>query len=531
MSKRKHAIEETFRHAARLHAAGRLPEAEQLYRQILSAAPRHADSLHMLGVLALQAGQPQAAVALIDQAIAVQPSGALYHVNRAASLHALGRSDDALAACRVALRHKRNCAEAYQALGHIESDLGRPDAAIDAYREALRHKPDLPDGANNLGLALREANRFEDAAAIFQDALRRTPGDDTVRGNLAGVLKDLGRLTEAETLYREALCRHPEDPVLHYNLAVLLLLAGRWREGWTEWEWRLRARPATARAFTQPLWRGEALNGRRLLVHTAEGLGDTLQFVRFLRALPDDGAVLLEVQKPLVRLLAGLAGTNGVFAPGEAPPCDLHCPLLSLPHWLDAAQDNHAGVPYLTADPTLVSFWQQRVTKLDGLRVGLAWAGNPGDVRLDRRRSIPLDRLAPLAAVPGVSLVSLQKDGRTALAGSPLGAVVNDWTEDLADFADTAALVQTLDLVIAVDTAVAHLAGALGKPVWLMNRIDTCWRWLLYRDDSPWYPTLRQFRQPAPGAWDPVIAAVCEALSQAASGADPAAATSQVAIP
>ena len=243
MSKRKHAIEETFRHAARLHAAGRLPEAEQLYRQILSAAPRHADSLHMLGVLALQAGQPQAAVALIDQAIAVQPSGALYHVNRAASLHALGRSDDALAACRVALRHKRNCAEAYQALGHIESDLGRPDAAIDAYREALRHKPDLPDGANNLGLALREANRFEDAAAIFQDALRLTRRRHRARQS--------GRRAEgSRPAYRgrDAVSRGPVPAPRRPGVALQpgrIAAAGRQvAEGWTEWEWRLaRVRP------------------------------------------------------------------------------------------------------------------------------------------------------------------------------------------------------------------------------------------------------------------------------------------------
>jgi len=533
MSKRKHAIEEAFQHAARLHAAGRLPEAEQLYRQILAAMPRHADSLHGLGVLALQAGEPQAAVACIDQAIAVQPSAAMYHVNRAASLHALGRPDDALAACREALRHKRNCAEAYQALGHIESDLGRPEAALDAYREALRHKPGLPDLANGIGLALRESNRLEEAADTLANALRRSPGDDAVRGNLAGVLKDLGRLAEAETLYRDALRRSPDDPVLHFNLAVLLLLDGRWQEGWAQWEWRLRARPETARQLAQPLWRGEPLAGRRLLVHGAEGLGDSIQFGRFLQAMPSDGEILLEVQTPLVRLFAGLPRLGGAFAPGDAPPCDLHCPLLSLPHRLGVAgpPDIPAGVPYLAPDQALVSRWQQRAASLDGLRVGLAWAGSPDDIRLDRRRSIPLDRLAPLAAVPGISLVSLQKGGGAALRDSALGPAVKDWTDDLADFAETAALVQTLDLVIAVDTAVAHLAGALAKPVWLLNRFDTCWRWQLNCNDSLWYPTMRQFRQSIPGAWDGVVASVCEALSQAASGADPDAATSQAALP
>ena len=260
---------------------------------------------------------PQAAVALIDQAIAVQPSAAIYHVNRAASLHALGRPDDALAACREALRHKRNCAEAYQALGHIESDLGRPEAALDAYREALRHKPGLPDLANGIGLALRESNRLEEAADTLANALRRSPGDDAVRGNLAGVLKDLGRLAEAETLYRDALRRSPDDPVLHYNLAVLLLLDGRWQEGWAQWEWRA-ARPPGDRASTRPatLARRSRSPAAACWSMPPKGWATPSSSAASCERCPRMAKSCWRSRTPLVRLFAGLPRLGRRLRPG-----------------------------------------------------------------------------------------------------------------------------------------------------------------------------------------------------------------------
>jgi hypothetical protein len=340
-------------------------------------------------------------------------------------------------------------------------------------------------------------------------------------GNLAGLLKDLGRLDAAESLYRNILRRHPDDAAAHFNLGVALLTAGHFAEGWREWEWRFRAEPATQRRFEQPRWQGEALEGRTLLVYAEQGIGDMLQFCRFVPSVARVGRMVLEVHRPLVRLLEQLPGVAQVVALGDPlPQFDRQCPALSLPDILGMAdaRDIPSVMPYLHADASQMERWARRVGGLRGRRVGLVWAGNPERMRMDRRRSVAPDRLAGLRDVPGIALVSLQKGpASAALAGSDLGAVVHDWTGELEDFADTAALIAALDLVIGVDTAVVHLAGAMGKPVWLLNRFDTCWRWQRDRDDSPWYPTLRQFRQPEPGNWDSVIARVRDALTDQAA--------------
>lgn len=520
MSKRKHAIEAHFQQGLRLHGAGRLDDAAQVYQQILSGAPNHAGSLHMLGVAALQSGQPQAALELFSQAIALKPSDADFHVNRAGALLALGQPEAAIAASREALRLKRNSAPANLVLGHALSDAGRPKDAVLAYQEALRLDPKLHDARAGLGLALRESNRLQDAAACLRGALQSTPDDLAVWGNLAGLLKDLGHLNEAEGIYRDILRAHPDDARAHYDLGILLLLAGRYPEGWSEYEWRFRAHPGLAPDYSIPLWHGEPLAGRTLLVHFEQGYGDMIQFARYLPRLPSDGRVVLQMFAPLAPLFSGCTGVSVIVPSGQAPPtCDVRCPMMSLPFALGLAQeaDIPADVPYLQVDPARAARWRRRVEALDGLRVGLVWAGNPAQLRMDMRRSVALQQLAPIADVPGVSLISLQKgEAATAVSGPPMQRL-HDWTSELTDFAETAALIQQLDLVIGVDTAVVHLAGALGRPAWLLNRYDTCWRWQLGRDDSPWYPTLRQFRQAAPGEWGPVIENVAKSLAERAA--------------
>jgi Flp pilus assembly protein TadD len=520
VSKRKYQIDALFHQGARLHGVGRLAEAEQVYRQVLSIESRHADTLHMLGVLALQAGHPAAAADLIGQAIAVRPSEPMYYVNRAHARLALGQAEVAAADGRAAVQARRNCAEGYQVLGHALVDLGRADEALGAYQTARQRKTGLPGIENDLGLALCEANRLTEAVGHLEAAVRQTPGDPQPRNNLAGVLRELGRLDDAEAIYRQAIRLTPEDPALHVNLAIALLLAGRLREGWAEWEWRWQARPEMALGFDQPRWEGEPLNGRTLLIHAEQGLGSNIQFCRYVNLIPPEGRVVLAVQPALVRLMTGLGDGITVAAIGDTlPKIDLRCPMLSLPRVLgtNAVADIPANIPYLRTDPAAVARWQRRAATLPGLRVGLVWAGNPEDARMDRRRSMPPAALTPLADLPGVSLVSLQvARAATALPESSLGEAVHDWTAELSDFVETAALIEALDLVISADTAAVHLAGALGKPVWLLNRFDTCWRWLLGRDDSPWYPTLRQFRQTAPGRWDEVVARVRIALADQA---------------
>ena len=519
MSKRKHAIEAYFQSGLRLHGSGRLPEAEQVYRQVLATVPGHADSLHMLGVLASQCGQPRAAVECIDRAIAIRPTDALFHVNRAGALLALRQLDAALAACQEALRHKRGCAEAYQTMGHVLSDLGRPEEAVAAYREALRLKPGLPDLHNNLGLALRLANRLEEAAATLQEAVRRAPQDEQAHGNLAGVLKELGRLGDAETCYRTALRRRPDDPVAHFNLGVALLLAGRLAEGWDEYEWRFRTGTMRLPACSVPQWMGEARgmgearNGRTLLIRAEQGMGDTIQFCRYVTMAAAGGPVVLEVQPGLQRLLSrDLAGVPIVAAGDALPDFQLWTPLLSLPRLLGLQAPMP---PYLTAEADRVARWRAWIGA-QGCKIGIAWQGNPA-AAVERGRSIPLREFAPLAQVPGVRLISLQKHhGLDQLASlqselriETLGEAFDAGTDA---FVDTAAVMQSLDLVVTSDTSVAHLAGALGRPVWVGLQNVPDWRWLLQGEDSRWYPSMRLFRQTTRRDWAGVLERMAAAV-------------------
>jgi tetratricopeptide (TPR) repeat protein len=514
MSKRKHTIEAYFQNGLRLHNSGRLQQAEQVYRQIIASAPGHADSHHMLGVVASQCGQPEAALACLDRAIALKPSGALYHVNRASALLALGRLDAAEDACRAALRLKRNCAEAYQVLGHTLNDAGRSGEAIAAYSEALRLQPELPDLHNNLGLALRQADRLDEAAEALRLAVRRAPDDAQAQGNLAGILKELGALPEAEANYREALRRHPDDAVLHLNLGLVLLITGRLAEGWEEYEWRFRAGAVRLPTCDQPQWNGEPLAGRTLLIRAEQGMGTTIQFCRYVPPVAAGERVVLEVQPGLRRLISGLPGTIQVVAAGEMlPRFDLHCALLSLP-LLSGGQGPHGR--YLTAEPDRVALWRDRLGP-SGYRVGIAWQGNPASAA-ERGRSVPLEHFLPLAQVPGVRLISLQKNhGLAQLDTIPPGLRIETLGDDLDSgpdaFIDTAAVMQNLDLIVTSDTSIAHLAGALGRPVWVALQHVPDWRWLLTGEECAWYPTMRLFRQTKRRDWAGVFMRIAERLA------------------
>jgi tetratricopeptide (TPR) repeat protein len=510
MSKRKHAIEAYFQSGVRLHGAGRLAEAEQVYRRVLAELPGHADSLHMLGVLASQCGQPQAALGCIDQAIAIKPSAAMFHVNRAAALLALRRLDAALEACQAALRLQHGLAEASQVMGHVLSDLGRPEEALEAYRNAVRLKPDLPDLYNNIGLVLRQADRLEEAVVALRQAVKRAPRDEQAQGNLAGVLKELGLVAEAEDCYRAALRLRPEDPVLHLNLGILLLLAGRFDTGWQDYEWRFRAGAAHVPQSNLPRWNGGDLAGRTLLIRAEQGMGDTIQFCRYV-PLVTGGQVVLEVQPGLRHLTRNI--TSHIVEVGDATPAfDVWCPLLSLPHLLGM----RATTPsYLAADADRVAAWRDRIGT-HGRRIGIAWQGNP-EAAAEWGRSVPLLEYLPLAQVPGVRLISLQKHhGLEQLANLPDGMRIETLGDDFDAgrdaFIDAAAVMQCLDMVITSDTSVAHLAGALGRPVWVALKHVPDWRWQLKGEDCLWYPTMRLFRQARRGDWGGVFARMAELL-------------------
>jgi len=488
--------------AVQHHQSGRLDEAGQLYRRVLAIDPREANALHLLGVIACQQNRHEPAIDLIGQAIAINPADASYHANLGVALKETGRLDEAVAAYRRAIALRPDHPEAHNSLGNALAAQGRLDAAAGCYRRAIGLRPDYPEAHFNLGITLKEQGRVEDAAACYRTAIRYRPEYQEAHYNLGNVLRDQRRLDEALTHYRHAIAARPDFPDAHHNAALALLSRGQMQEGWEEFEWRWATAEFSAarRGFPCPRWRGEAAAGRTLLIHAEQGFGDTLQFCRYAAAAAERGMrVVLEVQKPLVRLLRSLDGVDQVIARGDEPPeFDLHCPMLSLPLAMGTIP---AEAAYLRADPVLAAAWRTRLAAIEGLRVGLVWAGKPSNTA-DSRRSLDPRRLAPLFEPRGPRFFSLQKDGPAAP-----GDLI-DVMGEMDDFADTAALIVNLDLVIAVDTAVAHLAAALGKKVWLLDRFDACWRWLTGRRDSPWYPTLRIYRQPRPGDWDAVLAEV-----------------------
>ena len=491
-----------------------LDEAISIYEKVLILNPSSSSAYNNLGVAFGKIEAPTKSGDAFKAAIEIDPTFPEAKSNLANLLMSDGRYDEAERLLAEAIAAKPHFAEAHNNLGNLLRICGRLSEAEYHCIQALTLRPGYSSALVNLGNALRELGRFDEALKYYEDTLRIEPEYCEALNNLGSLLFDLGRPVEGIERFRAAIKLQPNYVDAHSNLGLALLLLGEFEEGWLEYEWRwLQGRHRSFLSeYSQPRWEGEELGSRRLLVRSEQGFGDTLQFCRLVPGLGGN-QVIFEVQPPLVPLLKCLPGVE-VVAQGEPlPPFDLQCPLLSLPRILGLSLETiPAAVPYLRADPGKVDRWRQRLAPLPGLRVGLVWAGN-ADMGADNRRSIPLARLARLAEVGGVSFVSLQK-GPAANQIPPPAMVLHDWTSELTDFAATAALVEALDLIIGVDTAVIHLAGALAKPVWLLNRFDRCWRWLLDRDDSPWYPTLRQFRQPQPGDWEAVVARVCEALQR-----------------
>ncbi|MGD0390512.1 MAG: tetratricopeptide repeat-containing glycosyltransferase family protein [Tepidisphaeraceae bacterium] len=476
-------IQQAIDLALQHHQAGRLQEAEPLYRQVLAQQPNHADALNLLGMLAGQTGRLDAALNLIRRAIAICSTNVAYYNN----------------------------------LGNALIDAGQLDEAIATYRQAIAFSPQYAQTHYNLGVALERKGQLDEAVAAYRQAIRLKPDFVEAHNNLGNALIEIGQLDEAIAACRRAIALSPNFAEAHFNLSVALLARGDFQEGWEEYEWRWKCKDhPPLRNFAQPQWDGHSLEGRTLLLHAEQGFGDALQFIRYLPlAAQRGGKIIIECQAELQRLFQTIAGRCQVMVRGQPLPAfDLHCPLLSLPRVFATNLDNIPNiVPYLHADAEDAGRWQHRLAEHAPLvKVGLGWAGSPGN-KNNRNRSINLASLAPLGQIPGVRFFSLQKGEAAAEAKTPPpGMELVDWTQELKDFADTAALIANLDLVIAVDTAVAHLAGAMGKPVWTLLPFVP-WRWLLGREDSPWYPSMRLFRQPRMGDWDSVVMRVVEELS------------------
>jgi Flp pilus assembly protein TadD len=574
MRTQQRRIARTLQRAAADHQAGRLAAAERGYREILGELPDHAGALHGLGLLALQADRADLAIAWLGQATQAAPDDARAHLDLGLALRARGHHEEARAAIRVATLLDPDDPFAHAALGDSLVLLNRLEDALAAYREALALAPDLaaarasvglllkeqghldqaiielrralalapndtgarvalgatlieldrpdeaepelraalaltPDNAmalNNLGLVQHARGEVADAITSLTEARRLRPDLAGIAANLAAALRDGGALDAALAEVEAALSVEPGNADAHFVAGTIHLARGDFARGWAGFAWRDRVHRAPARPPVPPAWDGSPLDGRALLVRPEQGLGDMIQFCRYV-PLIRGGRVIVAAPAPLLRLLRTLPGEAEVVpAEGATPPADIACSVLDLPVLFGTSLESiPATIPYLRAEPDAAARWRLRVNALERRAIGLCWAGG-ARYQHDRRRSIPEEVLSPLADVPGIRFVSLQKDAPQA-PDLPLV----DWTEELDDFADTAALIAALDLVITVDTAVAHLAGALGRKVWLLNRFGGDWRWLLDRDDSPWYPTLRQFRQPALHDWASVIARIrCE---------------------
>jgi tetratricopeptide (TPR) repeat protein/glycosyltransferase involved in cell wall biosynthesis len=561
------------------HQAGRLLEAENLYRQIVEVQPESANVLCLLGIAVRQQGKVAEAIDFYDRAIAQNPDFLEAHLNKAHVLMDVGDSQRAIASYEQVIQLSPNTALAYNNLGWIKQQLGEIDSAISYYQTALKFDPNLLETAHNLAGLLKDKNQLNEAVAYYLHALQINPkltysllglgrvwqqqgklaeafncyqqavelepnnpeahnnvgafyheqGNTKAAiyhyrqalkiktdfvdaiNNLAHALVDLGEFQEAFTCHHRALELQPDNAIAHLELALTLLLFGDFQRGFAEYEWRWRTSQVEARQFPQPLWDGSDLQGKTILLHVEQGFGDSIQFIRYAPMLRSRGAkVIVACYPELMRLFATVAGIEYLSVSFEdLPAFDLHAPLMSLARIMETTLETiPANVPYL-APPAECNF---ALASDANLKVGIVWAGSPKR-RKDNQRSCNLSDFIQFLDVPGIAFYSLQKNlsecDRTLLHQH----LVPDLSPHLIDFADTASAISQLDLVITVDTSVAHLAGALGKPVWVLLSFAPDWRWLLEREDNPWYPTARLFRQSQPESWQELFDDVHAALS------------------
>jgi len=614
-------IFDSLRAALAHHQAGRLDEAERIYRDVLATNPGHPKTLYLFGLLCTAAGRYDQAIRLLTEATQAAPDDteAAFHLgnafyrkgdaeaalmqyrrvaeerpgyaevfaNMARAYHKLSRFDAAIEAAGTAVKLKPGLAEAHTNLGlallaadrvaeaieAFQAAIARQSAsaaaqanlanalhrarqyqgAVETARAALALDDTLADAWMTLGMALRELGQVDDAVAALSRAVAAAPESAQAHSNLGNALLELDRTGDAEAAFRRAIALNPELPEpysglgyalsnarryedaiaacdraialrpdfaeAHWNQGFAYLLAGDFARGWEKYEWRKR-HPRYAAAypsFPVPSWEGEELKGRTLLIHAEQGLGDSIQFIRYAEMLAARGAkVIVACDKALISLFQRVAGVSAaVDKNGPLPAFDLWIDQMSLPRVTGTRLDTiPTPASYVTAEPERVAAWRRDLPA--GIKVGLVWAGNPQHSN-DRRRSMPVEAVRPLLDVTGLVFVSLQVGARSREVERL--APMLDVSQRLTNFMETAAVVANLDLVIAVDTAVAHLAGAMGRPVWTLLPFDPDWRWVLsHPDDNPWYPSMRLFRQPAPGAWTAVVGRVGAELRRLAAG-------------
>jgi tetratricopeptide (TPR) repeat protein len=492
--------------------------ARAAYRKALALKPDHVDALYNSGNLENATGETEETASLYRRAIAARPGhqGALN--NLGLLLHKKGDHEDAAEIYREALSHDDTLARTHNNLGNALRDSGALEQSLASYRRAIALDADLCDGWRNLSVGLQKMHLMEDAVDPARRALALEPDNPELLLNLGTLMIRLGQMKKGAEAYEAALAIRPDYADVHWNRAHVLLMHGFFQDGWREYEWRLRCPGLNAygRTFDAPRWDGASLTGQRILIHSEQGFGDTLQFVRFLpqvraQVKQKGGTVIFEAHKALIRLFDGIAGADVLVQAGDdMPPFDCYAPLLSLPFLFGVEEGSIPAAPALKVpSPPLID-----LPESSNKRIGLVWAGRPQHGN-DRNRSMTLSHLRPLLESDGCDFFSLQLGpARIQIEQENLHSSLTDLGDHLTDFAATAALIEQLDLVIAVDTAVAHLAGSLGKPVWLMLPFVPDWRWMLHRSDSPWYPTMRLFRQPVARNWAAAVEQAKTALAE-----------------
>jgi Flp pilus assembly protein TadD len=503
-----------------------LDESRRLCAALLEHRPGEARAMCLMASIAADLGQADEGLRWVQRAAIADPASASPHYVAGRLWQGAGRLSEAEASYRRAVELLPEHARAHNNLGSVLHMQGKLEAALVAYRRALDLDPNLPQANQNYASIVRDADALARAAEDYRRHTLANPNDALAFNDLGNTLRELGRHDEALAAYGRALALNPQLAQAHFSRAFVHLLLGEYAQGWKEyeWRWRIPAFNAPARRFVQPIWDGGALPGGRVLLHAEQGLGDTLQFVRYAPLVAQRCAqVILECQPELRGLMQRVAGVQKVVAQGEMLPAfDAHAPLLSLPGIFGTTLDSVPWTgPYVHSEADRVAPWRDALRQDEArLKVGLAWAGRPQQWD-DRKRTISLAMLAPLAAASGVTFYSLQKGEAAAQAATPpAGMKLVDLSGRIADFSDTAGLASRLDVVVTIDTSVAHLAGAMGLPVWVLTAHAPDWRYHLGREDNPWYPTMRLFRQERDGDWSGAIERVAAALQQRAAQGD-----------
>lgn len=503
-------VNQKFQRALTIHQRGMLDQAKSLYEEVLALQPNHADALQFLGVIELHFNRLERAVELMKRSIAVNRHNPGCHLNLGNAQKELLQYEAAIKSYDKAISLKPDYALAYCNKGVALQMLGRPESALQCFEKSISLNPGGFEAHYNRGNLHKDAGRFEAAVASYGEAIARNRGCIDAYLNRCAALLELKQLNAAIDSFDQAIAVDPECAKAYWNRALVLLLAGNFVEGWKayEWRWKIGVFAGKKPRFQQPAWRGtEPLLGKTVLLHAEQGLGDSIQFCRYAKQVAARGArVVLEVQPPLVDLLKPLAGISEVVAFGSPlPEFDLQCPLLSLPLAFNTTIETiPCEAAYLRSDPGRVRSWAARLGERTMPRIGLVWSGNK-DLVDDHTRSIALAALLPHLPT-GFDYVSLQKDLRESDASTlSSNGTVRHFGSDLIDFADTAALCDLMDVVISVDTSVAHLSGALGKKTWVLLSHIPDWRWLLDRSDSPWYPSTSLYRQTVHADWNTVL--------------------------